>query len=83
MNTVGDWGMFFCQMADIQLLTLQRTHHTTRYVNVDGVWYYFTELGGEYSGWKWDAFAGAWQYENIGKRPTGALEPDKRRNSTL
>ena len=53
------------------------------WVNVDGVWYYFTELGGEYSGWKWDAVAGAWQYENIGKRPTGALEPDKTLTSTV
>lgn len=50
------------------------------WVNVDGVWYYFTESEGEYSGWKWDAVTGAWQYENIGRRSTGALEPDKKRN---
>jgi hypothetical protein len=50
------------------------------WVNVDGIWYYFTESGGEYSGWKWDAVAETWQYENIGRRPTGALEPDMKRN---
>lgn len=50
------------------------------WVNVDGIQYYFTESGGEYSGWKWDAVAGVWQYEFIGRRPTGAMEPDMKRN---
>lgn len=50
----------------------------TGWVNIDDIWYYFTESGGEYSGWKWDAAAETWQYEEIGRRPTGALEPDKR-----
>lgn len=50
------------------------------WVNIDGIWYYFTESEGEYSGWKWDEVAGAWQYENIGRRPTGALDPNKKRS---
>lgn len=49
------------------------------WVCIDGIWYYFKESREDYSGWKWDAVSGGWQYENIGRRPMGALEPDKRR----
>jgi len=49
------------------------------WVCVDDIWYYFTESGEEYSGWKWDD-AGRWIYENVGRRPMGALEPDKKRD---
>ena len=49
------------------------------WVCIDDVWYYFTESGEEYSGWKWDD-TGRWIYENVGRRPMGALEPDKKRD---
>lgn len=60
-------------------LDTQTGQMASGWVNVDGIWYYFTESGGEYSGWKWDAVAGTWQYENNGRRPMGAMEPDKKR----
>lgn len=52
----------------------------TGWVNIDDIWYYFAETGGGYSGWKWDAAAGAWQYEDIGMHPAGALDPDRKRD---
>lgn len=61
-------------------LDLQTGKMVTGWVNIEGIWYYFTEFHEVYTGWKWDVVAGVWQYENVGKRPTGALDLGQKRD---
>lgn len=61
-------------------LDLQTGKMVTGWVNIEGTWYYFTEFNEAYAGWKWDEAAGAWQYEDVGQRPTGALELSRKRD---